>query len=62
LEDVLLSHPGVKDAAVIGVKDEMAGEAPKAFIVKATPELEAMEIMDYIKGESIFIGQRLANV
>ncbi|XP_033733818.1 probable 4-coumarate--CoA ligase 1 [Pecten maximus] len=43
LEDVLLSHPGVQDVAVIGVPDERAGEIPRAYIVpkpnsKYTPE------------------------
>ncbi|HEX6548957.1 MAG TPA: hypothetical protein VF134_09465 [Candidatus Dormibacteraeota bacterium] len=33
LEALLLTHPDVLDAAVIGVKDEEAGEIPKAFIV-----------------------------
>ncbi|XP_076234912.1 luciferin 4-monooxygenase isoform X2 [Calliopsis andreniformis] len=34
LEALLLTYPGVKDAAVIGVPDEEAGELPAAFIVK----------------------------
>ncbi|KAJ9585733.1 hypothetical protein L9F63_002523 [Diploptera punctata] len=34
LEAILLSHPDVKDAAVIGIPDESTGELPMAFIVK----------------------------
>lgn len=33
LEDLLLGHPKVEDVAVLGVKDEYAGELPKAFVV-----------------------------
>jgi len=35
LEDVLLSHPSVRDAAVIPIPDEEAGEVPKAFVVRS---------------------------
>ena len=34
LESLLLTHPKVKDAAVIGVPDERCGELPVAFIVR----------------------------
>ena len=33
IELTLLRHPAVKEAAVIGVKDDMRGEVPKAFVV-----------------------------
>jgi 4-coumarate--CoA ligase len=35
LEAVLINHPGVADVAVIGVSDDVAGELPKAFVVRA---------------------------
>ena len=49
LEDVLLSHPGVSDACVIGVPDAVAGELPMAFVVKAPGHtLTAQQVMDFV--------------
>lgn len=33
LEDLLLKHPAVTDAGVVGVEDERAGELPRAYVV-----------------------------
>jgi long-chain acyl-CoA synthetase len=49
LEDVLMTCPGVKEAAVIGVPDEHSGEVPKAFIVKADPLLTEEAIREYCR-------------
>jgi len=49
LEGVLLSHPLVKDAAVIGIDDEETGEAPKAFVVLKDDDLETAETEESLK-------------
>jgi 2-aminobenzoate-CoA ligase len=55
VEGVLLEHPGVFEAAVVGSPDELHGMVPKAFIVlhgthKPSDELKK-ELQDFVRSE-----------
>jgi len=39
VEEVVISHPGVREVAAIGVPDEHSGEAVKIFVVRKDPSL-----------------------
>ena len=49
VEDVLMLHPGVSEAGVVGVPDEKSGEAVKAFVVKRNPALTAAELIAHCR-------------
>lgn len=50
LEILLISHPGIKDVAVVGKPDENCGEVPMAFVVKQPgSKVTAQEIVNFIK-------------
>jgi long-chain acyl-CoA synthetase len=49
IEDVLASHPGVLEAAVIGVPDEHSGEAVAAYVVRKDPALTEEALRAYCR-------------
>jgi long-chain acyl-CoA synthetase len=50
VEDMMLAHPKIKDLVIVGIPDEVRGEAPKAFIQLKEGELAtAEEIRNFCK-------------
>ncbi|KAL5756726.1 hypothetical protein ACOSQ2_021472 [Xanthoceras sorbifolium] len=55
LEAMLLSHPNIRDAAVVGLKDDAAGEVPVAFVVKSNDsQITEDEIKQFISKQVVF--------
>jgi acyl-CoA synthetase (AMP-forming)/AMP-acid ligase II len=59
LEALLLTHPDVADACVIGVPDNTAGELPKAFITLKNPA--ATNKPEIIKNIHAYFAEKLAH-
>ncbi|MBT3586313.1 MAG: AMP-binding protein [Halobacteriovoraceae bacterium] len=49
VEEVLVTHPKVFEAAAIGIPDEKSGEAVKAFVVKKDDSLTADELKAFCR-------------
>ncbi len=47
VEDVVMSHPGVLECAVVGVPDAQSGEAVVLFVAKKDPSLTVQELRSY---------------
>jgi len=59
LEAVLMSHPDVDDAGVIGLPDQSAGELPLAWVVrKPSATVTEQQLRQFVDGQS----QRLRHV
>uniref|UniRef100_A0A0E0CGK1 4-coumarate--CoA ligase n=1 Tax=Oryza meridionalis TaxID=40149 RepID=A0A0E0CGK1_9ORYZ len=55
LEALLITHPEIKDAAVVSMKDDLAGEVPVAFIVRTQgSEITEDEIKKFVAKEVVF--------
>ncbi|KAG6593347.1 4-coumarate--CoA ligase 1, partial [Cucurbita argyrosperma subsp. sororia] len=55
LEALLIAHPKLSDAAVIGMPDEQAGELPVAFVVKANGgEITEEDVKQFISEQVVF--------
>ena len=56
LEGLILEHPAVADAAVVGVPDERAGELPQAHVVLKPGHTATVEdIYNHVKGSKTLI-------
>ncbi|XP_048483308.1 4-coumarate--CoA ligase 1 [Plutella xylostella] len=54
LEAIIRTHPKVMDCAVVGTKDPITGEAPKAFlVVKPNQTVSEEEIKEYVNSKVI---------
>ncbi|KAJ3708625.1 hypothetical protein LUZ61_012330 [Rhynchospora tenuis] len=55
IEALLLTHPAIADAAVIPMKDELAGEIPVAFVVRSNgTQVTEDEIKQFVSKQVIF--------
>lgn len=51
LENILLKHSGIQDAAVIGIPDERCGELPRAYIVRSNANLTEDEVAEFVEAQ-----------
>ena len=60
LESILLSHPAILEAAVVGVPVDVLGEVPHAYVVVKSPA-SAEELKKYVNGK-VSLKNRLLQV
>jgi 4-coumarate--CoA ligase len=49
LEGLLISHPSIADAAVIGYPGDEGNELPRAYVVKRDPKLKDNDVIEWIR-------------
>jgi long-chain acyl-CoA synthetase len=49
IEDIMMMHPKVLEAAAIAVKDSKSGEVPKVFVVKKDKSLTESEVLEHCR-------------
>ncbi len=49
IDDVVAMHPGVLEAAAVGVPDEKTGEGVKLFVVKLDPNLTEAQVIEHCR-------------
>jgi acyl-coenzyme A synthetase/AMP-(fatty) acid ligase len=58
VEAVLAEHPGVRDAAVVGLPDERWGELVVAYVVASDPTLSAAALEAHTHGHPMLAGYK----
>ena len=56
VEAVLAEHPGIADAAVVGIPDERWGEVVVAYVVRSDPALDAAACEAHCHGHPMLAG------
>ena len=51
IEDVLLTHPGIADVAVLGMPSAKWGESPVAVVVRSDPGLDEAGVLAHCSGK-----------
>ena len=52
IEGLLATHPGIREAAVIGQESERWGESPLAIVVRSDDALTAGDVLEFCQGNS----------